>query len=111
MDYGAESEVLSRLLGIYTVGLFSRLPGLFCEIMLKATRLLPDGSQTARHSRNGRRAITMPIKRSKKGKRSIAFRRKHSEGSRLDLSLYSAEGYESWLAKAQKASKRKRTYS
>ena len=28
--------------------------------MVKATRLLPDGSQTDRHSRNGRRAITMP---------------------------------------------------
>jgi len=32
--------------------------------MLKATRLLPDGSQTDRHIRNGRRAITIPSKHS-----------------------------------------------
>ena len=31
---------------MYTVGLFSRLPGLILRVMLKAPRLLPDGSQT-----------------------------------------------------------------
>ena len=52
ITYGAESEVLSELLGICTVGLFF-------GIMLNSTRFLPDGSQTDRHSKNGRRAITM----------------------------------------------------
>ncbi len=106
--HGAESEVLSWVLGIYTVGLFCNSLGLFCGIMLKATRLLPAGSQTDRHNRNGRRAITMPSKHSQKAKRSIPSRKKHPNESRLDSSLYTVEGYVSWREKLQKASKLKR---
>ena len=77
--------------------------------MLKANRLLPDGSQTDRHNRNGRRAITMPRKYTKKANRSIPARKKHPDEPRLDLSLYSAKGYVSWLTKVKKkARKRKR---
>ncbi len=32
INYGAESEVLSELLGIYTVGLFCSLVGLFSPV-------------------------------------------------------------------------------
>ena len=54
----------------------------------------------------------MPSKNAKKANRSIPYRKKHASGGpRLDLSLYSVEGYASWLEKVQKGSKRKRTYS
>ncbi len=53
----------------------------------------------------------MPSKNAKKANRSIPYRKKHAIGRRLDLSLYSVEGYTNWLKKVQKASKRKRTYS
>ncbi len=118
-------------LGIDTVGLICGLPGLFFGIMLtgnrlsrtiqrptrtllpimfKATRFLPGGSQTDRHSRHGRRAITMPSKPVKEANRSISSGKKHPNEPRLNLSLYSAKGYVSWLTKVQKARKRMRTY-
>jgi len=79
--------------------------------MFKTTRLLPDRSQTDRHDKNGPRAIAMPSKNSKKANRSILYRKKPANGPRLDLSLYSVEGYSNWLEKVQKLSKRNRTYS
>ncbi len=106
--YGTESEVLSELLGICTVGQFSSLVGLLCRIMLKATRPLPDGSQTDRHSRNGRRAITMTTKHIQKDYRSFPSRKKRPNKPGLDYSLDNAKGNVSWLAKLKKANKRKR---
>ena len=71
------------------------------------TRFLPAGSQTDRHNRNGRRAITMPIKHGKEANRAIASRKKHPDDPRLDSSLYSVKGYVSWLTKVRKAQKKK----
>ncbi len=82
----------------------------FSRIMLKATRPPPDGSQTDRHNRNGRRAITMPSKRSKEANLPIPSRKKHPNERRLDSTLYSVEGYVSWLSKVKKASNRKRKH-
>ena len=46
-------------------------------IMLNSSRFLPDGSQTDRHNRNGRRAITMPSKHFNAVNRSISSGKKH----------------------------------
>ncbi len=118
-------------MGIQTVGQFGKLLGLSCGIMLtrnrfsrtiqrptrtllpimfKATRFLPGGSQTDRHNRNGRRAITMPRNPAKAANRSIASGKKHPNEPRMNLSVYSAKGYVSWLTKVQKARKRMRSY-
>jgi len=53
----------------------------------------------------------MTTKHIQKDYRSFPSRKKRPNKPGLDYSLYSEKGYASWLAKAQKASKSKRTYS
>ncbi len=53
----------------------------------------------------------MPSTPVKKAGRSISSGKKHPNEPRLNLSLYSANGYVSWLTKVQKAKKRMRTYA
>ena len=62
--------------------------------------------QTDRYRRNGRRAITMSRKDSKKADHPITPDRKHPNEPRLDYSLYDLEGYLSWRDKLQKVGKR-----
>ena len=52
----------------------------------------------------------MPRKPAKEADRSIASGKKHPNEPRMNLSLYSAKGYVSWLTKVQKARKRMRSY-
>jgi len=56
----------------------------------------------------GRRAITMTTKHIQKDYRSFPSRKKHPDEPSPELSLYSAKGYVSWLAKHKKADRRKR---
>ncbi len=54
----------------------------------------------------------MPSKHPQRASRSVLPRKKRSIiGGRLDFSLYTVEGYLSWVAKAQKSSKRSHSYS
>jgi len=53
----------------------------------------------------------MPSTPVKEAGRSISSGKKHPNEPRLNLSLYSANGYVSWLTKVQKAKKRMRTYA
>jgi len=50
----------------------------------------------------------MTTKHIQKDYRSFPSRKKHPDEPNPDLSLYSAKGYVSWLAKHKKADKRKR---